>query len=113
MPLIFDKTQDGYNFMVALQKAGRNNVDIFAHKGIQLIVENQWRRWKAFNMTMIMIPMCIQLVVYSVNSCIFQPQAENVNGWLMNGFEFMSAGLAIYFLCIELVTAKGVTRIEL
>ena len=40
MPLIFDKTHDGYDFMVALQKAGRSNVEIYSHKGIQLIVEN-------------------------------------------------------------------------
>ena len=69
MPLIFEKTKDGYDFMTALRKT--NNVDIYAHKGIQLIVENQWLKWHKFNICVIMIPMCVQLVVFSINSCIF------------------------------------------
>ena len=64
-------------------------------------------------MAMIMTPMCFQITIYTINSCIFQPQADNVNEWLMYGFEVISAALAIYFLCIELVTAKGVSKVEL
>ena len=57
VPLIFDKTEDGYNFMLALQRT--KNVDIFAHKGIQLIVENQWAKWTSYNKLMIMYPMVL------------------------------------------------------
>ena len=88
-------------------------MEIYSNKGIQLIVENQWRRWKTYNTMIIMLPMCVQLFVYTVNSCFFQPQADNVPEYLMYGFEVISAGLAGYFLFMEIITAKGVSRVEL
>ena len=59
-----------------------------------------------------MIPMCLQLVIFSINSCIFQPQVGQVPSELIAVCEFFSGILAFYFLCIEIVTAKDVTRTE-
>ena len=57
--------------------------------------------------------MCLQIAVFTIISCIFQPQVDNVPQLLINTFETISAFLAIYFLCIELVTASGVNKNEL
>ena len=62
IPLIFEKTQDGYEFMKALKQT--QNVDIYQHRGIQLIVENQWFKWKNFNLKAILIPMIFQLTLF-------------------------------------------------
>lgn len=63
--------------MKALQKS--QNVDIYSHKGIQLIVENQWHKWKLFNWWAILFPMLLQVLIFSFNSIIVQQQVDKFN----------------------------------
>ena len=53
--------------------------------------------------------MIIQIIVFSINSCVFQPQYDNVPNGVIYLFEVISAILAFYFLLIEIVTSRGVS----
>ena len=69
-----------------------------------------WKKWKRFNTVVLIIPMSIQLVVYSILSCVFRPNEKNVDENLIFVFELASAVIALYFLIIETMVTYGLFK---
>jgi hypothetical protein len=62
IPRIYDQTDQGDKFIQVL--ADTDNVDIFQHKAVQVIVNHQWEYWRVANKWLMLIPYLIQLFLF-------------------------------------------------
>lgn len=57
MPQIFKDTQSGMDFMFALEHY--DDIEIFSHPSIQILVRSHWNIWKPWNFWMLGFPLGI------------------------------------------------------
>mmetsp|Transcript_35249 Transcript_35249/g.46413 ORF Transcript_35249/g.46413 Transcript_35249/m.46413 type:complete len:312 (+) Transcript_35249:484-1419(+) len=108
VPQIFTQSKEGYAFMEALQK--NEDIGVYANPSVQILIVNQWNQWQATNFWMIMMPMVLQLFVFTILTCFCMVNKRNVDKTLMPTLEYVSAVLALYFLLIELIKTVGFFR---
>ena len=111
VPQLFAQSSLGMYFIHALYL--RNDVDIFKHESIQIIVQEHWEAWSSKNFWFQGFPMGTLIFFFTVWSNILIINHTRVDPGFMLFWEICTVCLAVYFeilIIVEFLKTKYVFK---
>jgi len=107
IPLIHSyNTVEGFEFIEALK--GVQNVQIFSHKSIQMLIDFQWKYWRLVNQAAMGGPLVVQVPLYWLWSNILVVNKDDKSTTVFRYFtEIALVILCLYFVIIQLTILIG------
>ena len=87
--------------MEALLEFGSEDLDIYATRAVQMLVDTHWHGWDWINWTFILLPKLLQLLFFTIWSCILMPTKEISNSWFHSMIEVLILLISLYFFGID------------
>ena len=103
IPDLFRNTAEGFDFIYALNKT--KNLDLFAIKTVQIIIDHQWKYWRVANLLVFGLPVYINLAVFWYYSNIVLPNLNDEDESFRSSRRFcliVMNSLSVFFILNEL-----------
>ena len=107
IPRLYDQTEQGMRFMTVLADAKKT--EIFQHKAVQVLINQQWKYWKRLNNLIFIVPYIFQLVVFWAwsNFVIVEKVGQDANETANLIAVGLLCGVSLFKIIVELIQFIG------